>query len=351
VCFQRQMEGSKGSDSDRESIQAKNPYSDRAEDVRSFYDFLLHRRVVRIHPHPTRGVNHDAYDPFSIVLSSKNSYDQVAARIGDKLGVDPTHLRFWTVNATSGNPKAAVKRAQTQTLQTILNPPYSTFSNNNQRPDALYFEVLDISLSELDTKKALKITWISEGLTKEDIFDILVPKNGNVDDLVTALIKKAQLEDETKAGPIRVYEIHSNKIHKELSRENHVVSITDYVQLIAERVPEEDLTAESSEFIQAFHFQGEPSKSHGIPFKFHIKPNEQFLETKKRLEKRTGIKGKNFEKIKFAVVKRSSYSKPTYLKDDDVLWDVASQDDDLLGLDHVDRSRVIRNGAGDLFLR
>lgn len=36
---------------------------------------------------------------------------------------------------------------------------------------------------------------------------------------------------------------------------------------------------------------------------------------------------------------------------DDVLWDVASQDDDSLGLDHVDRTRAIRNGAGDLFLR
>jgi ubiquitin carboxyl-terminal hydrolase 7 len=43
--------------------------------------------------------------------------------------------------------------------------------------------------------------------------------------------------------------------------------------------------------------------------------DEKFSETKKRLEKRTGIKGKNFEKIKFAVVRRSSYSKPTYLED------------------------------------
>lgn len=43
--------------------------------------------------------------------------------------------------------------------------------------------------------------------------------------------------------------------------------------------------------------------------------DERFVETKKRLEKRTGIKGKNFEKIKFAVVRRSSYSKPKYLTD------------------------------------
>jgi ubiquitin carboxyl-terminal hydrolase 7 len=43
--------------------------------------------------------------------------------------------------------------------------------------------------------------------------------------------------------------------------------------------------------------------------------NETFADTKKRLEKRTGLKGKNFEKIKFAVVRRSAYSKPQYLSD------------------------------------
>lgn len=43
--------------------------------------------------------------------------------------------------------------------------------------------------------------------------------------------------------------------------------------------------------------------------------NEPFSETKKRLEQRTGFKGKMFEKIKFAVVRRSHYSKPQYLND------------------------------------
>jgi hypothetical protein len=97
-----------------------------------------------------------------------------------------------------------------------------------------------------------------------------VPKSGTVDDLVTALVKKAQLDDEAKAGPIRVYETHSNKIHRELSREHNVVSITDYIQLMAERVPEDDLEADPSMFIQAFHYHNEPSKSHGTPFKFRL---------------------------------------------------------------------------------
>lgn len=46
-----------------------------------------------------------------------------------------------------------------------------------------------------------------------------------------------------------------------------------------------------------------------------MKQGEKFSDTKKRLEKRTGLKGKSFEKIKFAVVKRSAYSKVHYLSD------------------------------------
>lgn len=42
---------------------------------------------------------------------------------------------------------------------------------------------------------------------------------------------------------------------------------------------------------------------------------EIFKETKDRLSKRTGIKGKQFEKIKFAVVPRVMYSNPRYLED------------------------------------
>lgn len=36
---------------------------------------------------------------------------------------------------------------------------------------------------------------------------------------------------------------------------------------------------------------------------------------------------------------------------DDVISELATEDDDYLGLDHVDRTRSMRNGVGDLFLR
>ena len=39
--------------------------------------------------------------------------------------------------------------------------------SSSQRIDAFFFEVLEMSLAELDTKKSIKVTWLSEGLTKE----------------------------------------------------------------------------------------------------------------------------------------------------------------------------------------
>ena len=195
VCFQRATEGKdpKPSATDQESIShAINNLTftntndsstlsksvDRIEDARLFYDFLLHKRIVRFHPHPRNGnpelkaAHPESTETFNLVLSSKHTYDQLAARVGERLGINPTHLRFWTANISNGAVKAAVKRNQGQNLHSILNPPYSTFSNSTPRQDALYFEVLDMSLSELDTKKGLKIVWLSEGITKEAILPI-----------------------------------------------------------------------------------------------------------------------------------------------------------------------------------
>lgn len=143
--------------------------SDRIEDAPQFYDYLLYRKVIHLIPHPRSAALYDGTtEPIDVEMSSKSTYDQITAKIGEKLNVDPTHLRLHTVNSATGNPKAPVKRNINQTLQQILTPPYSsTFGNPTQRQDELYFEVLDMSLSELDTKKNLKVTWLSEGITKD----------------------------------------------------------------------------------------------------------------------------------------------------------------------------------------
>jgi ubiquitin carboxyl-terminal hydrolase 7 len=41
---------------------------------------------------------------------------------------------------------------------------------------------------------------------------------------------------------------------------------------VAERIPQEELeVSDSDAFISVFHFQGEPSRAHGMPFRFLVK--------------------------------------------------------------------------------
>jgi len=307
-----------------------------------------------LRPHPQK-CDLEQYEEFELVLSTKLSYDKFSEKVGEKLGVNPTHLRFYTVNVNTGVPRAPVKRqAPNQTLLNILNPTGYSQLSMTQRHDSLYYEVLDISLAELDTKKSIKITLLNESTAKEDTYDVLVTKSGVIEDLIEALVKKAKIPGEDEGGKMHVYEASNHKFFRELDRTYPVISINDYAQVIAERIPEEELKAAQEDIkalISVFHFQQETSRPHGLPFRLLVIQDEKFADTKKRLEKRTGLKGKSFEKIKFAVVRRSQLSRPQYLTDDDVLSESVKCEEDFLGLDHVDRSRSIRNGVGDLFLK
>lgn len=106
-------------------------------------------------------------------------------------------------------------------------------------------------------------------------YDILVAKNGTVRDLIAGLQKKANLSDEI-VQVTRIYEAHNSKVYKELNQDYNVASITDFVTLYAEPMPEDEQIAASKDRpIYAFHFDKEPNKPHGVPFKFMVKAVSQ----------------------------------------------------------------------------
>lgn len=164
---------------------------------------------------------------------------------------------------------------------------------------------------------------------------------------------------------IRFYETHSNRIFKRIDGTHPISEINEFMYIYGERIPEEELNMDTNagdRLVSCFHFDKEPSKAHNVPFYFVMKEGESFKETKERMSKRTGIKGKNFEKIKFAVVRGGqSYSRPVYvegcefaqylddwweqrltlftgLEDEDILSEKLGNDD-LLGLDHVNKTK------------
>jgi ubiquitin carboxyl-terminal hydrolase 7 len=95
---------------------------------------------------------------------------------------------------------------------------------------------------------------------------LMVPKNAQVADLLEALQKKAGISDEVMET-VRAYEAHVNKFHKVLPPDHSVMSLYDYTSIFAAPFPEDD----SSKKISVFHFDREPSKTHGIPFLFTLR--------------------------------------------------------------------------------
>jgi ubiquitin carboxyl-terminal hydrolase 7 len=343
-------------------------------DCREYYDNLLHKVKVKFAPKFDDGSGKE----FELELSKRMNYNTFAQKVAEALGPDvqADHLRFSPVNAHTGRPKAPVRHTTTHNLGTLLQPGYNSYGQaQNQRTDAFYYEVLEVSLTELEQRKGVKITWLPEGILKEEAYEVLVPKSGNLDDVAAALQRKvgSEIITDEKLARMRIFEGHANKIYRDLPMNWPVTNLSEFTGLFAEIVPEGEMKGEYDEetegLLGAFQYDKEVTKPHGIPFYFLVRKGEPFKETKERLQKRTGIKGKAFERIKFASVARAAYGKLEYLEDgkyslstclldceanfpsDEILWDKAITQDINLGLDHTNKTRSIWNKAENIFIK
>lgn len=323
ICFQRHL-----SESEASAIRQTMPAAQLT--AKDFYDYLINRVLVNFTPKtaPPAGfqVNNEGDDKFALYLSKKDTYEVLATKVAEHLStvsataVDQSFLRFTTVTQQSGKPRTIIKPQQALTVQNILmgGSGYGYGYQPAQAPDQLYYEVLEMSLKDLEQRKNVKINWLSNGITQEVSYDILVPKQSTFAEVREQLQKRAQLPDNIM-GQIRFYEVHSGKVYKVLPLSHSVVALNEFLTIYAERVPEEEQQLDLDQGdrpLWCFHFEKEPSKHHSIPFIFVLKEGEVFKETKERLSKRTGIKGKVFEKIRFAIVKGGqNYSRPVWVED------------------------------------
>jgi ubiquitin carboxyl-terminal hydrolase 7 len=125
------------------------------------YDSLLNRVMIKFAPK-----NEGPYKEFWLPLNKKLTYVDFARAVGEHLGEKPDYLRFYTVNQQSGKPKNVVRHNANNNLGQILNPSYAPYGAH-VRPDAMYYEVLECSLTELEQRRVIKITWLPDGQNKE----------------------------------------------------------------------------------------------------------------------------------------------------------------------------------------
>ncbi|KZS99041.1 cysteine proteinase [Sistotremastrum niveocremeum HHB9708] len=331
ICFQVEM-----GDKEQHDLDNQGLYSNPTQ----YYDFLQNRVLITFRP------KHEEISPehpeFELTLSKKMNYDVMSQKVGDYLKRDPIKIRFTTTHPSNGSPKAVLKRQLNPSIHEIMQPSYVT-----PQPTVILYELLDVSIVELETKRSLKIAWTGIHNKEEAVLPFLLPKTSSVHDLTDHLAKQVTLSP-GGTGRIRVFEISKDgRSQKEFTGSEMIGNIPE-VELYAEEIPAEELNAgEGDKIINVFHFSREPARTHGVPFKFVVKPGEKFAETKKRLQARIGVSDKDLTKYKFALIQFSTFKQPAVIEDEDIIYDHKFAPEDVLGLDHVDKSGRARAGVQD----
>jgi len=333
ICFQIEL-----SEKDANDYEMQQLYSNPVQ----FYDFLQNQVRLLIKP---RYEDAPCQTEIELTLNKKMTYDMLAAKVGERLEKDPLMLRFTVANGINGTPKTVLKRAANQTINEIIQTSYLQGSAS-----LLYYEILNVSIIELETKISLNVTWMG-AYNKEDSqpHSFLLPRTATVHDLVDHLAKEVQLRPEG-THKIRVFvSAGLGKQQREMHLFDTLNSIPEGIELFAEEIWPGELTLhEDEKLIQVCHFTKDISRTHGVPFRFVIKRGERFAETAKRLQVRLDVPDKEFIKYRFALIQMTQYKQPTYLEDDDILYEHKFSQEDVLGIDHIDKSgRANRyNNAG-----
>ncbi|KAI6131824.1 hypothetical protein EV401DRAFT_1917805 [Pisolithus croceorrhizus] len=332
ICFQVEQ-----AEKELHDLEIQGLYSNPSQ----FYDFLQNRVMIFFRP---KFEEPDGDHPeFNLVLSKKHNYDTMSQRAGEYLRHDPIKLRFTTTHAANGAPKAVLKRSLNQSIADFMGSNYV-----HPTTTVILYEKLDVSIVELETKRSLKIIWTGIQNREEASYPFLLPKTSMINDLADHLAKTVTLSA-GGTGKIRVFEVSKDgKVQREFTGSEMIGNIPEPVELYAEEIPREEFEAsEVDKVINVFHFHKEVSRAHGVPFRFVVKPQERFVDTKKRLQARLGVSDKEFSKFRFALIQAATFKQPSYIEDEDVIYDHKFAPEDCLGLDHVDRSGKARLGAAE----
>ncbi|CAG8546805.1 5450_t:CDS:2 [Dentiscutata erythropus] len=257
--------------------------------------------------------------------------DKVAKHVAAYLNIDPLKLLFTTAHPTSGTPECVIKGKNTRTLSEIL----------ENTANFLYYETLDISIMDLETKMIFKVFWLGKTVKEKEMLEVYLPRESIVNDVYEEISKKLNLT--IPNSRIRLYDVMSCKILNEYEYNDPIDKIQEhFTTLYAEEIPKEEIELGANDrIVQVHHFTKELLRLHGIPFKFVIKAGELFTATKLRLQTRLGMNEKDFSKVKIAIIQAVSYTKPHYIDDDGfILSDYKWISGERLGLDYVDTQDV-----------
>lgn len=308
---------------------------------------------------------------FMLTLSLKLKYDEFAKIIGEHLKYDYLRLQFFRTNLydlklTSVSPNQSIKYNPDFQLKDAFNMSIGK-PQQQQNPQQqgslgrkLFYQKLNIKISELEERRQFKFLWLSPNLKVEKEITLMPFKKATVKELLNEckselltleLITNDLVNNVDVPFKLRLVEIVASKMHRifkeDVLIEQLETQTTNKVYRV-EQIPVDELNLNNSltvsvnkgdEYLLGVaHFTKEIYATFGTPFYLKVKQGELFKDIKQRIQKKLDVGDKEFLTYRFALI---SMGTATYLPQDEdaYIFDLSNLNgiQPWLGIDHTNK--------------
>jgi ubiquitin carboxyl-terminal hydrolase 7 len=276
-------------------------------------------------------------DGFTLTLSLKLKYDEFAKIVGDHLNYDYLKLQFFRSNVydlkpTTVNPNQSIKYNQEFLLKDAFNlmgKPQQQGQQQGAQVKKLFYQKLNIKISELEERRQFKCVWVSLNLKVEKEITLMPFKKATVKELLNEckneLINLELIPNEANAEQpfkLRLAEVVACKMHR-IFKEDVLIEILETTTpnkvYRVEQIPVEELNLnvnnmtvnvnKGEEFLLGVaHFTKEIYATFGTPFFFKCKQGELFKDIKQRIQKKLDVSDKEFATVRFLINLKISHN-------------------------------------------
>ena len=268
-------------------------------------------------------------DGFTLTLSLKLKYDEFAKIVGDHLKYDYLKLQFFRANVydlkpTTVNPNQSIKYNQDLLLKDAFNlmgKPQQQGQQQGAQMKKLFYQKLNIKISELEERRQFKCVWVSTNLKVEKEIAVMPFKKATVKELLNEckneLINLELIPSEANAidhsFKLRLAEVVACKMHRIFKEDVLIETLetsTPNKVFRVEQIPVDELNInvnnmtvnvnKGEEFLLGVaHFTKEIYATFGTPFFFKCKQGELFKDIKQRIQKKLDVSDKEFATVRF----------------------------------------------------
>lgn len=276
---------------------------------------------------------------FSIWTNGNDTYEEVAKKLGEKIGIESKYLR---ISAAYENKHIFLKTKTQLKKYLIKNYTFDTVPN-------FKFQVLNVSLASFENKRKVKVKLFnSNNYINHKVIEIPMLKSETVKTLRNVLegkMKDFSTSKEEEHGAMTLWTNNSHFRFTGILTDDVFIDEIGSSDIVCARKLEID---ESLKSIIVLQCTKTVNNTHGVSFVFQLKPKENFIDALDRLNTLFGLGKKEFSKIRLSSFshKDSHTINISNMSNTDLSklypYDIY-ESSDVLFLDHPDRFKPVYN--------